>query len=318
MSCKVASTPEFSESLSPREIGDVFAPFGPELAVVAHVSVGRVEYQVPLGWFRLVDVPLAVDEFTSFAGASIIVSTVLELQLKDRFYLVEQNPFDNPSAASDLTSVYDEFARLTSLPITRTIPDGPISRAVAYEDNRLDAAYELVDVLDAVPHMLADGTTTFRPNVWPAPVDTIRFGPGGTLLSAPTGMTSKGVYNRVVFNGEADDGSAIYAVAEIVEGPLRVREPDGSPGPAGVITRRLASDYVNTQEQAQAYVDREVQRTARVASREIEVTETFNPLREVGDVLNLVTQSESLGVRVTDVSLGMSGETQMRVEVGSG
>jgi hypothetical protein len=318
MSCKVASTPDFSESLSPREIGDVFAPFGPELAVVAHVSVGRVEYQVPVGWFRLVDVPSAADQFTDFAGRQLIVSTVLELQLKDRFYLVEQNPFDNPSAAQSLTSVYDEFARITGLPITRTIPDGAITRAVAYEDNRLDAAYELVDVLDAVPHMLSDGTTTFRPNEWPDPVDTVRYGDGGTLLSAPTGMTSKGVYNRVVFNGEDDAGSPIYAFAEILDGPLRVREPDGSPGPAGVITRRLASDYVNTQEQAQAYVDREVERTARIASREIEVTETFNPLREIGDVLWLETQSERLLVRVTGMSLGANYETKLKVVVGSG
>jgi hypothetical protein len=318
MSCKVAASDEFAGSLSPRVVGDLFAPFGPELAVVAHVSVGRSEYQVPLGWFRLVDVPSAVDEFSSFAGRSIIVSSLLELSLKDRFYLVEQNPFDNPSAAPSLGSVYDEFARLTSLPITRTIPDGPISRAVAYEDNRLDAAYELVDVLDAVPHMLSDGTTTFRPNVWPAPVDTIRYGPGGTLISSPTGMTSKGVYNRVVFNGETTAGAAIYAVAEITDGPLRVREPDGTPGPAGVITRRLASDYVVTQQQAQDYVNREVQRTAQLASRELEVTETFNPLREVGDVLNLVTQSEQLVVRVTDMSLNSSGETQMKVEVAGG
>lgn len=316
MSCKVVYSSEFAESVSPREIGDLFAPFGPELAVVAHVSVGRMEYRVPVGWFRLVDVPSAVDSFADFAGRQIITSTVLELELKDRFVLVDQNPFDNPQAAQKLASVYAEFSRVTGLPVTVGVPDGPITRAVAYEDNRLDAAYELVDVLDATPVMLSDGSASFIPKEWPDPVDEVRWGPGGTLVSAPTGMTSKGVYNRIVFNGEASDGSAIYAFAEITYGPLRVREPDGSPGPAGVITRRAESEYVVTQDQAEAYVNRDIERTARLAAREIQVVETFNPLREVGDVLWLETQSERLMCRVKDVSF--SETTEMTVEVSSG
>ena len=129
-------------------------------------------------------------------------------------------------------------------------------------------------------------------------------------------MSSARVYNRVVVRAAGGDQTAVLAVAEVTSGPLRVRNLDGSPSPFRARTRYLASEFVTTTHQAQAWADSELAKVSTVRSRVAEVVETFNPLRERGDVVRVERNRVWLVGRVNTID--RSGRTQrLTVEVGS-
>lgn len=314
----VVWTDAFGKSISPYEIADVLAPFGAEVYLYSMIWSGPFQERVELGQFTITGVPSAMDEDMLFRGEWITVGSTVEIEFKERLAKVQDDRFDVPSAATNLTSVWNELGRLTGLQLLRTVPDAAIPRTVVYEEDRLDAVYNLVDVLDAVPHMTADGVLAARPNVWPAPVDTLRRGRGGSIVRVGRAMSPADVYNRVAFRGKSGDQEVILAAAEIRSGPLRVRNADGSPSPFGRKTFFVSTDYVTTRAEAQAYVDRELPRVSRLRSIVIPVTETFNPLRERGDVVNLERVKADLLGRVISISRGERGTQALKVEVADG
>lgn len=317
-SCRVVWSSDFAESLSPTGISDDLAPFGPELYVSVTVTVGLLSETVPLGWFPITDVPSARDEYGMFRGRSIVIGSIVELELQDRFMLLDVNPFDVPTPARYLQSVWDEAARITEFQVTESVADAPIPRKVVHSENRLDAVYDLFNVVDAVPYMTDDGTLSARPNEWPEPVGTLRYGEGGTLISVGRGLSAAGVHNRVAVRGESNDNQRILAVAEVRDGPLRVRNADGTPSPFRPRTRFISSQYVTTYVQAKAWADRELKKSAQVGVRTVPVVELFNPLREVGDVYWLETPGRRELARVIDIELSEGGETPMKLEVTDG
>jgi len=307
---------DYGQSMTPREIGDVFSPFGTELAIYSIVGVGSsFSYRVPLGIFPIFDVPSARDETALFRGYEVVAGSVVELSFKDRFLLVQRNRFDVPGVPASLDSVYAELMRLTGLQMTQSIPDGPITRKVVYEEDRLQAVYDLAAVLDATPCLTPDGTLTLRPKSAGGPVATLVRGEDGTILNVGQSMTSEGVYNRVAFRGKTDDKTAIFAASEVTSGPLRTRNDDGTLSPYGTATTFLTSDYVTNSIQAQAYVDRELPRVSRLGAREVPVDVLFNPLFELGDVLELERYDRTITGRVKSISRSSSGRMPMKLEV---
>src|SRR5690606_12996792 len=117
-----------------------------------------------------------------FEGRTITTGSVIDVTFKDRFLRVKDDRFDVPGVPPSLTSVYDELARLTGLQITRTVADEPITRSVAYEEDRLKAIYDLAALLDSTPYMTSDGTLSLRPKTPGAPVDTLVRGENGRIL----------------------------------------------------------------------------------------------------------------------------------------
>lgn len=317
-SCTVVWSSDFAESLSPTGIGDDLAPFGAELFVSCTISVGPFSETIPVGWFPIADVPSARDEFGVFRGRSIVTGSLVELELQDRFMLLDVDPFDVPTSPVSLSSVWDEAARITEFQVTRSVPDALIPRLVVHPENRLDALYELFNVIDAVPFMTPDGTLSARPNTWAAASGTLRLGAGGSLLEADRGLSPEGVFNRVVVRGEGDDNAAILASAEVREGPLRVRNPDGSPSPFRRRTKSITSQYVTSNADALVLARQELAKSAQVGVRSVPVVELFNPLREVGDVYWLETPGRRELARVTKVGLSEAGQTPMTLEVRDG
>jgi hypothetical protein len=134
--------------------------------------------------------------------------------------------------------------------------------------------------------------------------------PAGTLIDAIPRLSNDNVYNAVVVRGTAANGSTIVlAVAELTDGPLRVRNPDGSLSPYRRVPYYYTSQYITTQEQAQAYADKMLPRVSKLRSLTYDLVETFNPLREVGDVLNVYRLGDSFVCRITDISRD-TGPTQ--------
>jgi hypothetical protein len=317
-SLTVQWTDDYATSVTPREVSDVLAPFGAELYLYSMVWLGPFVERVPMGQFVITDVPSAMDEDMLFRGEWITVGSVVELEFKERTANVDEDRFDVPGAAGDLSSVWAEIGRLTSLQLQRTVPDAPIPRSVVYQENRLDAVYDLAAVLDAVPHMTADGVLAARPNVWPAPVASLDRGDGGCLVSVGNSMRRENVYNRVAFRGKDGDSQVILAAAEVPSGPLRARNADGSRSPFGRKTYFLASEYVSTRAQAQDFVDRELPRVSSLRSAVVPFVETFNPRRERGDVVWITRGRERLLGRILTLSRteGPTQEGTAEVRIG--
>lgn len=309
-------TDAYGKSISPAEIADVLAPFGAEVYLYSHVQAGPFSERIPLGQFTITDVPSARDEDMLFRGEWVTVGSVVEIEFKERLVKVQDDRFDVPSAAKDLSSVWAELGRLTNLQLLRTVTDAPIPRSVVYEEDRLEAVYNLMDVLDAVPHMTADGALAGRPKAWPVPVDSLTR--AGSIVSVGRSMSPAQVYNRVAFRGKSGDQEIIRAAVEVKTGPLRAKNADGSPSPFGRKTFFVSSDYVTNGVQATEYVNRELPRVSRLRSVQVPVTETFNPSRERGDVVTIERATNTLTGRIVSIDRDQGPTQTMMVEVAGG
>lgn len=164
------------KSIAPRTVDDLLSPFGTTLRLYEIISTGPLfTERVPMGSFVISDTPTIESVPWSFMGRVLSKGDRIKVTFKDPFYKVQRNRFDVPGVTPSLTSVYAEIQRLTRLPITRNpqVPDGPIPRAMVYEEDRLDAVYELANILDALPYMMSDGTLSLRPKNWTPVVDVI-------------------------------------------------------------------------------------------------------------------------------------------------
>jgi hypothetical protein len=314
-STRVVWQGRFGESIVPRWAGDTFAPFGPTLFVRDVIQAGGARWEIPLGWFPIVDVPNAQDQRMKHQGRSISIGSVLDLTLADRMSELRDDPFDAPQAPGDLTSAVAETSRMTGFQITRSVPDAKIPRTVVYQDDRLDALYDLCRVvLDAVPYMTSDDTLSFRPNAWPQPVDELVFGgPKGTVQSIGNGMSTDGVKNYVVVRSQGSDGAVLYR-SYLREGPLRPFEAPGVYAPARVRKLILSSQYVTTAPEAKSWGDRELLAASRITAKDVPIVLPYNPLYEVGDVLQIwdTFEQEYRRYRLTEVPLEPTG-AQMTV-----
>lgn len=310
-SCTVIYQDDFAREISPSDVGDVFSPFGTQIAVSVIITAGAgFTERIPLGLYLVSETPSIITTRYVFNGGLVSKGDQIDLNLKDLFYGVQRDRFNVPGSPPNLTSVWRESQRLTGLTITNTITDGPITATVAYQEDKLQAVYDLATVLDATACVLSDGTQSMRPNVWPAPVDVLSWGDGGNLVSASRGMANDLVYNQVIVRSyDTSTGGAVLAKAEITSGPLRVRNADGSLSPYRSVPYFYASQYVTTAAQALAYANLTLPRVSKLRSVSVVLTEIFNPLREIGDVLTVKRLGESFLGRVTAISRD-NGPTQ--------
>lgn len=271
---------DIGSSMIPKQIGDWFSPFGAELQVDCMIGAGVFSERVPMGRFVIEEVPDAVERSMLFEGRLIHPGESFGVALKDTLVRVQRDEFPFPTAGTS-TSVWGELQSITGMPIVRTLPDGTVPASIAYEGEKAKVVSQLLDVIGGWPYADARGVLTARPKEWPAPVDEVRG-----RISAPRSMESSRTYNRVVVQGKSAAGSPLYAVAEIRDGFLRVRNGDGSVSPFGVQTYRYSSDYLTTTEQCYAYAVELLGRVSRLRSVTRAIVEPFNPLREIGDVLN--------------------------------
>jgi hypothetical protein len=317
-SCTVIWTPDFAESLSPQRADDTLAPFGAELSVAVIITVGNFTDRVQMGWYRIDDVPDAEDTMLEHADQSVIVGSRVELSLQDRFRRVQKDRFDVPGSPPSRASVLTEAQRITGLQIVREVTDSTIPRGFAYEEERLDPLYDLLEFADAVPYMRPDGTLGQRPIDWTPSVDTITDGNDGSLVSLKRSMSSATVYNRIAVRSSANDGDAqqILGSAEITTGPLRARNADGSPSPYGRVTYYYSSDLITTGVQARDYAIKNLPRVSSLRVSERPMVELFNPLRQVGDVVTIRSSLEpEFRARVKKISRSDGATQSVTLEV---
>jgi hypothetical protein len=308
---------DFADSIAPTGVADVLSPFGTQVWVYVLVEDGPAfSERVLMGQYLVTGTPTINTSRALFLGAIVSYGDTITVDLSDLFYGVQVNRFDTPGGPPSLASTWGEIQRLTGLPVTRSISDGAISSQVAYQEDRLQAVYDLTNYsLDAVPFVTADGTVSMRPNTWPDPVDTLADR-DGNLIDVQRSMSDDQVYNAVVVRSyDTSSGAAILASGEISSGPLRARERNGGLSPFRRRPTFYSSQFITTQAQAQAYVNRWLPRVSQLTGVEAVLTETFNPLREVGDVIIVSELSGSFLGRVKQIRRTDGAQQQTTVAV---
>ena len=272
---------DHARSMIPEQIGDWFSPFGAELQVDCIIRAGVFSERVPVGRFVIESVPEAEDHSMPFQGRRIHAGEVFPVRLKDPLVRVVRDEFPFPTRATS-SSAWGEVQAITGFPVVRNLPDAVVPAGLAYEGPKAAVLSKLFDALGAWPMIDAAGVLTARPKAWPAAAGSF-----DGLVSAPVGMDSSQTYNRVVVEGKSPSGEPIYGVAEVDEGFLRVRNADGSASPFGVATKFYQNDILETRAQCDAYARELLPRVSRLRGVTRTVTERFNPLRELGDVIPL-------------------------------
>lgn len=313
-SCTVKWSDEFATSLLPRYVTDPLAPFGAQLWVYCWVTVGPFAERVEYGRFEITDVPSARDEQMRFRQELITLGSTVELELKELLAGVEQETFDAPSAPLSLGSTWAEVARITGLPLSRTVADKAIPRSIMYPEKKLDAVYDLMDVvLEASPHMTPDGTVSARPHAWGSPVDTLTM--DGTLVEVGQMMSAAQVKNRVAVRATSGEQTSVLATAEITSGPLRVRNANGSVSPFRARTEYLSNELIVDEVAARAWANQRLSQVSTLRARILPITEKFNPLRERGDVVVIERPDKNLLGRVVTIERGSRGTQELTVEI---
>jgi hypothetical protein len=306
-SCRIVWADDQGTSMIPRQIGDWFSPFGAELQIDCLIGAGEFVERVPMGRLVIEDVPDAVEASLLFQGVLVHPGESFTVNLRDRLVKTARDQFAFPTAPSS-TSAWGEAQAITGLPVVRNVPDAVVPGSVTYEGQKDEALKAIFDVMGAWPHVDPSGVLTARSKAFGAPVGEVRG-----VVSAPVSLDSAETYNAVVVEGKSPGGDPLYAVAEIVEGFLRVRNAGGAASPFGKKTLRYSSQYLDTQAKVNAYAEELLRRVSRVRGVTRDVVEPFNPLREVGDVL---TFRDAL-VRVRKVSHD-AATTRLTVEVPDG
>jgi hypothetical protein len=294
---------DFAQSIAPDGVADVLSPFGTQVWVYVLVGNGPgFAERILMGQYLVDGTPKVQSTRALFRGVPVTFGDTIQVSLSDLFYGVQVDRFYTPGSPRRTNSAWQEVQRLTRLPVTRTVNDGPVSSKVAYQEDRLQAVYDLANYsLDAVPFVTPDGTVSMRPNDWPQPSDTLSDG-DGNLVSADRELTDDDVFNAVVVRSySSSDGSAILASGEITDGPLRAREPDGQLSPFRRRPTFYSSQYLTTAEQAQRYVRTWLPRVSRFTGVRLSITETFNPLRQLGDVITVNEIGRTTVGRITSI-----------------
>lgn len=313
--CSVLWDDVFGQSIVPREIGDLFSPFGAEVQVDVMLSAGAFQERIPMGRFVLDSVPEGVEYAIPrpHGGLPVVAESRVTLDLADYFLRISRDTFAFPSSPKS-ASMWDEAQRLTGLPVFQSIPDRTLPTNITYEEDRLDALEKVFGPSNAWPALTPGGALTALPKAWGPPVGRIE-----DVISASLEMRSENVYNRVVVEGRNPDpnGKPWIAVAEVRDGFLRTQNADGSPSPVRGNTYRYSSDKFTSLDQCRAYADALLPNLARLRAVTRTVVVPFHPLFELGDVCVLVDPTrmgeESL-VRVRGISHA-GGETTLTVEV---
>jgi len=304
-------TDAWGASILPEDVTSWLTPYASYLNVSMRVTAGGVSEKVLRGVLKIVAVSDPVGPRTGFQQRLITVGSRVSLQLADAFSTTDRERFIAPSGPQDLSSTWAEIGRLTGLPLLRNVPDSGITRAVTYQENRLDAVFDLAAILGGTPYVNPEGKVTIQPDVSGDATEKLSMGPDGTVTSAtPSDLTDEGIYNQVVVRTHDDSQSVVLATAEVESGPLRYG------GPFGRVPFFASSQYVTSVEQARQYAVEQLARVSAVSSMAYSITCLPDPRREVGDVVPFEVDGRTLVGRIQEITLAAAGLMSLKVATG--
>lgn len=293
----------------------ILSPFAATVEPIVSVSAGAFTEDVSLGQFPVTSVPSAED-FTADGLRRVVTSSRVEIDFSSLDERLRRWGLRSPEHPKSLVSCWEEMRRLSGMPVLESVLDQPIPRSTVWEaktGGRLEAIQKLASVLGGVPVVDSNGSLTVVPDELGVPVATLTVGEDGTIVDVGSEIDTDGVYNEVVGTFERNDKqrTPFYAVAEQTTGPLRVD------GPFGRSTRYYSSDLVYTPTQGQTAVESVLALSMGGQMYDVPVTCHFNPLIEIGDVVNVVRSTDPDAVVLTGqvVSVDLSSAALMSVVV---
>jgi len=312
-SATVVYSGDFAESVTPRQLTDALAPFGQEMRLYMTISVGGAfSDRIPMGVYRLEEVPSATDAQIRFRDRVLTVGSRVELTLLDRFLSVQRARFRSLEQPLSLTSAWAEIARVSRLPITRTVADAAIPSTITYARDRLDTVQLLASVLGGRACMLSDGTLGIIPDAAPAATALLEIGEEGVVLDVDYSLTSDQVYNVVIGDFEDTTGRPIHVEAQVSTGALAVD------GPYGEYVTEFPSDraqLIKTAAAARAAVDAYLAEVSAVDRYELPVQSIIDPRLELGDVVQVQRMDRLITGRVNAYTFGRTGPMSLTLGV---
>ena len=291
------------ESLVPEGTEGILSPFRARLLLLMEITAGGFTETVTLGWFRITEVPYARDHFTEVNGVRTVVGSVVDLVFQSLDVDVKRRGFRSEQQPPSLTSCYRELRRISGLPVSETVPDQTIPAAFVYEASsggRLKAVQALAGVLGGSAVVDPAGALVVLPNAVGPVVGSLFIGAEGTVTDVPYAVATDEVHNVVVGTYEDDERNPIFAVAEVVDGPLSIN------GNYGESTLYHSSPLVKTQDQANAAVAYELELSSGQQSFDVPIQCIINPVWELGDSLDVQGHVRPLQGRLTGYSMSDS------------
>jgi hypothetical protein len=258
--------------LVPESKTDPLAPFGQELQLVRRVHYADTFWDIPGGRFRIGEVPSASDSYQ-------IMSWSAQLNLVDLFDKVQAADFLGAvTGPSQTASTWDEIAKLSPLPVVRSLPDSAIPAGVTFQ-GRLDAITKLIANLGGEPALTRTGSLTARPaNNYLTATSTVATVKG--TVSVDAGMSNDLVNSVSVTN---PNDATILGIAQITD----QADPLCITGPLGERTKTFSDPLMDTQAKADAAAATYLARLSTVQARVVKVSCLPRWDLELGDYIEV-------------------------------
>jgi hypothetical protein len=246
---------------------------GQRLHVELGVDIGGGQTEwLPRGWFVIQDSDTDDD--------SVTVNAVGLLTLVDEARLV--SPFQpSGTLASTLRGLIEPALTVV---VDAALTDRAVPANINYDEDRLQAALDLIDAWPADAYVTEDGYLSVIPaDQSLTPVLTLTDGTGGTVITATGSSTRDGGYNAVVARGTASDGTQVQGVAYLATGP-KTYGGQFNPLPVPFF---YSSPLLTTVAQCNAAARTVLARLARTSSQAFTVTMVPDPRVQAGDVVSI-------------------------------
>lgn len=309
----IAYQDDFARSYTPREVTDAFAPFGQKVLPTVTISLGPFIERIPLGVYRIDETPDGRDEFLTLGERRLVTGSVVRVSLLDLFHQVKRARFRSLEQPAT-TSAWAEIARITGLPVTRTVADATIPLTVTYDRSRLAAVQTLATVLGGRAMMLSDGSIGVIPTTPGAAVFDLPIGEEGVLIDVGYSLSSDERPNVVIGDFEDTAGNAIHVEAQIESGALAF---DGPYGEYVVEFPDELKPLYKSTAACQAAVNTYLEQLSADARPEAPVDTLFDPRLELGDVGTLQRPDRELTARISKYSMSgdNTGKADMTLDV---
>lgn len=268
-------------SLVPHNAGDPLAPFGAELGMVYRVTSGGTVWDVPVGRFAITEVPDLAEKYPGWPQQRQVLGWAAELNLSDRLERIQADDFLTPEAPEPGNSAWDEMARISPVPVVRSLPDAMLPAGVTYS-SRLGAMQDLARYLGGELAVGRDGSVTVRKGQkWLTETATVATVTG--VVNVGKGM-SGGIVNSVSLSNPND--ANVVAFAEITDPSNPFSVPR-----MGRRTRKLTDPLATDQVKADNMVGSALARLSTQRARTVKVSCLPRPDLDLGDFIRVQDQA---------------------------
>lgn len=285
-----SNVPERITFSVPREVGGVnYAPTtidaplganGQRIRVLIGIGLqgDQVEW-VQRGWYVITESEQATD------GDSVAV------QAAGLLWKIQEARLVNPLQPSGtfISTIRSLVEPALTVDFDTALVDRSVPASVNYDEDRLGALAATLSAWPAEADMTADGILYVRAPVTPVEADKVldlTTASGGTVIVATGSSTREGVYNAVVAQGAAADGTIVRGVAYDGTGPKRY----GGPFNEFAVPYYFDSPLLTTQAQAVKAAATRMANIKRQTGQEYRVEMVPHPALQVGDLISLTTE----------------------------